>query len=331
MYCSKCGSKVEDGVLYCSNCGEQVGQKDRETENVKVEDKKPGGGKGKAVIGIIAAVLVIVLIIVGVSVGKGSGGETDANQENNEIQEIDITTIYLPEYSETITVQEAMGEALDSVAWTDYEENGYAYVKGEGELLCTDEISRTITVILVNEETGFKPDTVLVEGVAEDPIEPILEEIYAAAESGDNSILAAWLSEEEAVEEEENSENSGNTASNDVMTDAAQVMMNLLYDAVFNWDNNSASLYSLWNQGMQAYEYALGDVNGDGHGDAVIKLSGLNDLLIVYSVNGLYYAETVSSGAASGLDWHGMEYIQSRGWSLNDDYLMSFDVNVTFY
>lgn len=62
MFCSKCGKKLEEGMLHCPYCGTKV--KAASAENVSANQKNAGGSKGKLPIIAIGAVALIVVLVV---------------------------------------------------------------------------------------------------------------------------------------------------------------------------------------------------------------------------------------------------------------------------
>ena len=72
MFCGKCGTQNEEGVMFCANCGEPLSS-ETQTEQVAPTPKKPAMSTktiGMIAVGVAAAIVVI--IIASIFMGGGS-------------------------------------------------------------------------------------------------------------------------------------------------------------------------------------------------------------------------------------------------------------------
>ena len=79
MFCGKCGTQNEEGVMFCANCGEPLSS-ETQTEQVAPTPKKPAmSNKTIGMIAVGVAAAIVVIIIASILLG-GSGAKAVAEK-----------------------------------------------------------------------------------------------------------------------------------------------------------------------------------------------------------------------------------------------------------
>lgn len=151
MYCGKCGSEVNNGVLFCPNCGEQLTQEYVINNSAAVKPAKKGVGKFLKI--IIPAIVIIALAITAIVLVKNNSYKKVAEKFYKAVETQDINLM----------------KSIISQYWIDYQIADYdtdEYLDGDIEsvfidvieaLDCGDNIE-ILSCTIINEKKADKDD-----------------------------------------------------------------------------------------------------------------------------------------------------------------------------
>ena len=181
MFCSKCGSKIEDGCAFCTQCGAKVengnapvvesASEAKSAKKEKTKKQKDCMNNKNKIVGIVASVIVVAVIVGLVFLVKGLFGGSNQVSKYAEINyDLSPYVLYngkIVEDYEGVTTQYALGTSLSGdciITSDDYcIKDGKAYeledvishhvavaASGNGVAYCTEDGA----VMLLNPDTG---------------------------------------------------------------------------------------------------------------------------------------------------------------------------------